>query len=321
MAVTVTTTDATASHSAIRPVVSVAVAKIASAVSVHNTLASATFVQPFVSVTASVPASQIEYIELAAGAVLDDSGRFKFVGEIVLALDVLRIDTSKRLSDSFALIDKAALEARKAAFDSLAVADHISSINTAKQLAEATGVSDQVALAVGKVLADAFSLGDTKAITTSKALADTFGLTDAQQTSLQKSIADSVSLTDTFYLVLVFIRSAADSVAASDLASFVLAKAPFNESVVTSDESVRTLSKSITDGVAMNDGTSVGDGSTFYFEKNINNIAAVSDASSIQVQKSPTDSVATADSGLLVLQGYCDITYFSEDYVGTSTSF
>ena len=38
-------------------------------------------------------------------------------------------------------------------------------------------------------------------------------------------------------------------------------------------------------------------------------------------QRTFTETLNTSSSGSLISQGYCDITYFLEDYVGTSRSF
>ena len=39
------------------------------------------------------------------------------------------------------------------------------------------------------------------------------------------------------------------------------------------------------------------------------------------LSKNLSDTASTTDAGLLIMQDYCDITYFLEDYVGTSRTF
>jgi len=46
-----------------------------------------------------------------------------------------------------------------------------------------------------------------------------------------------------------------------------------------------------------------------------------SDAKALTVGKSLSDTTTSSDSGTVLSQGYCDITYFLEDYVGYSTTF
>jgi hypothetical protein len=48
---------------------------------------------------------------------------------------------------------------------------------------------------------------------------------------------------------------------------------------------------------------------------------SVTDALSLDVSKQAAHSVTVGSNGFLILQGYCDITYFASDYVGQSRAF
>lgn len=299
-------------------------------ITANVTAAVATEVRPRLSVsvvnakgnaTASVAAANVEYIELALGAFVDTSGRFKYVSEMAVVLDAIRITAGKTLASSFGLQDSEHFEASKALSHAVSVGDAIAAINAAKTLADEVGLPEQLAFAAAKALADSVSAQDSPSILASKVLASAFSLTDSQSLSASKALASSFGLVETFYSVLVFIRSAADSISVADASYFALTKAPFASSVSASDVSAMATSKLLADGVAMDDGTSIGDGSTYFFEKNLHNLASVSDALILLAQKSASDSVGTTDSGLALMQGYCDITYFAEDYVGISSSF
>jgi hypothetical protein len=50
-------------------------------------------------------------------------------------------------------------------------------------------------------------------------------------------------------------------------------------------------------------------------------IVSVTDSIVVSLGKIISDSLSVADSGTLVSQGYCDLTYFAEDYVGTYITF
>jgi hypothetical protein len=57
------------------------------------------------------------------------------------------------------------------------------------------------------------------------------------------------------------------------------------------------------------------------FFKNTTNTVGITDAAALQLSISLSEAPAATDSGLIVSQGYCDITYFAEDYVGESRTF
>ncbi|NDH91117.1 MAG: hypothetical protein EBZ22_09605 [Flavobacteriia bacterium] len=71
----------------------------------------------------------------------------------------------------------------------------------------------------------------------------------------------------------------------------------------------------------MNDAFDAGDGLVYAFAKGISNVTILSDATSRAVQKPFADTALPSDSGSLVMQNYCDPTYFLEDYVGVSRTF
>ena len=236
-------------------------------------------------------------------------------------LDALRISTFKPLSDSFGLTDRPRLTPGKTLADSASPTDAITAKGFVKGLADAAGVPDHTAFAVSKLLVDAFTSSDRPYITAGKTLASAFGLTDAQTVNLQKVIHDSVSLVETFYAVLVFIRDVDDTITPTDRPYITVTKAPFSESVSVSDAYNHLPIKVLSDAVAMDDGASVGDGSTFFMQKNVNNVVWSVDMAALQTGKALSDSVGTSESGLVLAQNYCDITYFLEDYVGASSIF
>ena len=88
-----------------------------------------------------------------------------------------------------------------------------------------------------------------------------------------------------------------DSAAAADFMSLIVSLAK-SDTVTTADQIALDPQKSVT-----------GDSVTS------------TDTTAKSALKSLTDSNTTSDSGYLYSQGYCDITYFAEDYVGTSRTF
>lgn len=270
--------------------------------------------------TATIPAALLEYIELTTYAELDTTGRFRYVPELVLMLDAVKITAYKALQDSQGLSDNAILAATKRLADSFAFSDYAKR-DTEKLLTDSVGQTELLRYVLAKLLADSFGTNDAAAKTASKALGDAFGLTDQQTFNVGKVIADSVSFTETLYRVLIFIRNVADSLVIADAVSKLITKAPFEESVSVSDASTAQAIKVLNDSVAMDDGTSVGDGSTYFFTKNINNVVFATELIANLFSKPLTDSVGLSESGLVRAQSYCDISYFDADYVGASSIF
>lgn len=199
------------------------------------------------SVTVSLPAASVEYIEMELLAEVDNSGRYQYKADIILVVDSVSKHTSKPLADSVALAD-------------------------------------------------------------------------SSNRSVSKALTSSFSLQDSAQAVLVFIRAFADTPALYDAFASQLLK-PVADSVSAADVSQRAYTKSLADAVGLNDGTSVGDGSTYSFTKSVNNATSVSDQHVKVTSKGLSDTFGFSDSGVVSMQSYCDITYFAEDYVGVASSF
>lgn len=270
--------------------------------------------------SASIPITEVEYIELASVGYADTSGQYRFITEIALVVDALRINTHKSLADTQAFADQAAKQPRKLATDSLSLDDRMTRAS-GKGLADQFAFSEVLAKALATIASDSAAPVDAKSITTSHPVASAFTLADASTHAAQKGVADSVALAEFFNSVLVFIREAADVVAATDRPAILFTPTAKSDGVAIADEALRIYSKSLSDAFALDDGTAVGDGSTYFFEKTLNNIVSMLDARFSLVSKTSTDQFTTSESGLVSAQGYCDITYFAEDYVGTSTTF
>jgi len=76
-------------------------------------------------------------------------------------------------------------------------------------------------------------------------------------------------------------------------------------------------------GKSFSDAVSVSDAITKTVTKPFADSVSTSDSFSrtVDYNRSFSDSVSTSSSGSLRSQGYCDFTYFAEDYVGYSRTF
>jgi hypothetical protein len=130
----------------------------------------------------------------------------------------------------------------------------------------------------------------------SKPVFDTVNLLDAVAQQLSKPRADSTLISDDS--VLAAFKSLTEGLQLSDalqlIATFIR---NVDDSASAVDQLVRSLSKNLSDS------------------------AGVSDLSFKQPSLGKSDSVSVGSSGTLLMQGYCDITYFAEDFVGSSRAF
>jgi hypothetical protein len=171
-----------------------------------------------------------------------------------------------------------------------------------------------------KYLTDLFSVSDAASLNTGKVPdADTFALTDSQILGTNKGITDTASVGDTVVTVLIFIRNFADTASPTDAKTLLISPA-YSDTFTTSETTAFSISKALSDSFALND-LSDAAGPTWSFSDFTNNVVSTSDSTTVTNTKGLSDSLSSSDSGTLISQGYCDITYFAEDYVGESRTF
>lgn len=155
--------------------------------------------------------------------------------------------------------------------------------------------------------------------TTLKQFADNFGISGETLTrAVQKVFADAVTTEDVVTKLLVYQRTFADTFAALDALSHGIDK-PLNDLVTEIDVLSKATTKQFSDTVGMIDNMDTDIQYTII--KTISELVYTADARIIEAVLAKADSVSTSSSGLLMMQDYCDITYFAEDYVGTSRTF
>lgn len=161
---------------------------------------------------------------------------------------------------------------------------------------------------------DATTLAITKQLTDIAALAEQISL------GTSKSFADSQALSDLYAAVVSFNRDFADTASFSDAATRSVDKV-LADSVAEADAATLAVTKLIADSLAMADSVV---GISFVDQENdalaIDDLG-VDDDPAWDLGKNLSEAVSTSDSGLLIMQNYCNITYFAEDYVGTSRTF
>lgn len=166
-----------------------------------------------------------------------------------------------------------------------------------------------------KLIGDLTAIVDSTAFALAKPATDSFSLTDATTLLAQKGLSDSVSFTETFVRTLIFIRNLADFLSLSDAATRQVSKL-LADALTAADTLAKTAQKGVSDSVTMSEAAARA------VSKSAGSDAiTMSDTSTRKPLKSLTDSSTLADSGYLYAQGYCDLTYFAQDYVGVSRTF
>ena len=171
-----------------------------------------------------------------------------------------------------------------------------------------------------RYIQDLTVVADAAALLVSKPFADIVAApTDTQVFGVGKGLSDSAVMTDSVVAVLVFLRDFAETLTVPDAKALLVSPA-YVESVAPTDTIALDHSKAFADGFAMNDMADAG-GPVWSFSDTTANIITMSDSSLLSHGKGVSDSVSAADSGVLSMQDYCDLTYFAEDYVGLSRTF
>ena len=250
---------------------------------------------------------------------------FKALADTARVSDVQTMRLDKPLAEQFSALDSAVAAFGKALTDTTAVSDD-DVIDFFKTLADSYSVTDTQVIALGKALDDSAGFTDGLYRDISKALFDQIMVTDDldgaasidddQTMVFSKQVTDLFGAVDLFTRVVGFVRSFEDSAAASDTAVFVAGKG-LDEVPVLHDTDIRFAgTKALTD-----DGVVVESIAKAFSPAPHTDSFATLDQYSLTPGVVKTDTASITDTGSLRSQGYCDFSYFAEDYVGASRTF
>jgi hypothetical protein len=145
-----------------------------------------------------------------------------------------------------------------------------------------------------KKFRDAVTAADTKAITLGTQKTDSVATSDSTQRAVTKVLGHTVSVVDVINIVKTTLRFADDTfVVTEDIA--LHPNKNLQHTVAPSDLVSRAVDKVLADAFAMNDGAAVGDGSTYTFQKYVNNVASIEDARFFDIAKTLTDELGVSD--------------------------
>ena len=244
----------------------------------------------------------------------------------IVALDTLTRALEKVLADTVVVVDNADANSG----DGLEYTD-------VKPSSDLVGASDLAVTALNKALADAVALTEALQQVVTKVLADAATATEQAFLELGRPVADSVTATELLDRIFDAVRAYSDSVSHTETLAFDSTKS-VSDTYTPTDSFDRVFtanlapsdSQSVADSYVF-DGTKVQADSaaaTEVFERIFQANLTVSDSiltldalASIGVEKLLTDAISAVSAGSLRMTDYADITYFAEDYVGTSTTF
>lgn len=195
--------------------------------------------------------------------------------------------------------------------------------------------SDNATVNTGKNFSDSSSLADAVSQIIAKVLADIAAVDDQiAQVFVKGTISDSVEQSDSFDRTVSFNRTQDDSVSNSDSNVLTTGKGlsetltpaeqarldfttSYSDATTNSDAATLSFAKYTSDAATPSDAES----HVVAFARQFDDAASGSDAQTISTAKSLSDTQAVDDSGSLRMTDYWDITYCSEDYVGSSRTF
>ena len=212
-----------------------------------------------------------------------------------------------------------------------------------KNEVETVDTTDDDVLHVGKNVEEEPSVADDYVSAYNKPLADsvfftddvdgTASILDDQEMQFRKNTADAFSVSESFFRQVDFDRDFTETPAASDEHRYDFGK-PLAHSASASESHTTNLSKPLNETPAAADAIIVDTdkplsdslAATEQLVKDLtkapfSDSSSVTDDNTIAFGKVPSDLASLTDAGSLRSQGYCDFTYFAEDYVGASRTF
>lgn len=169
------------------------------------------------------------------------------------------------------------------------------------------------------LLVDIISPMDSVSFATIKSFAEELGISEQDLIKVvQKLSTDAVTPTDIVSFIVAYQRVFTEAITALDAVANGVTKL-LAELLTNTDSQVLSVGKNLNDSVGMLDNM---DGNIQYeIVKTMSELLYTSESRIIESILLKADSMTIVSSGVVFMQDYCDITYFLEDYVGTSRTF
>tara|TARA_R100000278_G_scaffold105048_2_gene81450 strand:- start:1172 stop:2014 length:843 start_codon:yes stop_codon:yes gene_type:complete len=213
----------------------------------------------------------------------------------------------KTLTDSTALAEDAVLAFNKGLSETINITDpHV--VSYGKPLGDAAAVAELISKSFPKSFADSFSVAEDAAILgLSKPFSETPGVTDVLRPSANKGLSETPSFVDAI-TARALTKALANSVDATDDVD--------GEASILDDQEMQFV-KNTTNVATVSEVIAIAT----TFNRAFGDSFGVTDGDVLNFGKRPSNTASMTDAGSLRSQGYCDFTYFQEDYVGASRTF
>lgn len=256
-----------------------------------------------------------QYASLKAADVsVDPTPADRWASDIQVVADQVVFVFGKGLSESVSQIESVILESEKALDDFFFPFDFYKS-DTGKVLSDIVDpATEEAFFDVSKGLQDLQGLADAVSKGFETQHSDSFAMSDSDRREVGKALNDEIPTIEEIIFDIGF--NLADSQPTSDHAQVDTTKG-FDESVLLGDFIYSLFSTQKSESVSVADESSILVAYSRLFEETEYAI----DESLLEFGKNESETMTAADSGFLRMTDYADITYFAEDYVGSSQYF
>jgi hypothetical protein len=213
-----------------------------------------------------------------------------------------------------------------------------------KPLADAAAIVDTDFKAVAKFFTENPAMADTNILSFFKNLSENPNFTDTINTlALTKALTDGVNATDDLDAAasilddqeMQFVKNTTNTAAITDAFARVVAfTRSFSETPAITDVNILGVGKTVSENPAFSDTNYVNFGKLLSEQPNFTDVLAlqvtlspfteapgVTDSADVVPNKVFLETPSLTDAGSLRSQGYCDFTFFAEDFVGASRNF
>lgn len=258
--------------------------------------------------------------------------------------DAYAAGLQKPLSDNATSAeDETFVLTKKVKEDEAVLGDQINTRGIEKPLTDETPASDLYTAQVSKPQSDNASADDAERIDATKALLDRVNVSDDvdgeasilddQELSVFKQVTKVAQVDDQFTRQVGFTRYYTDRYEVSDLPSIGLNRPVLDAAAAGVDLFEHVFTKTNVDNLELTeslvvdltkllyDEPSAADQTSLHVSTPHSDTSAITDVAFRAPTKVLTELTATTDAGSLKSQGYSDLTYFAEDYVGASRTF
>jgi len=282
----------------------------------------------YATATSQSLSAAVTALALKAEVVVGFFLRQFFAADEASATDDQTLDVTKNFSETPSLVDSDVITLLKRVSDSGTLTDD-EVLTIVKGLTETPAVAEAHIFALTKPLSDSSSLTDTPSIQPSKVLTEAPSATDNDTLDITKIAGEDTAqdYCDQSYFLEDYIQGDR-----TDLAFFTddnvvsITKFLNDQTFVTDDLDGEASAEDDQEIAFVKTRTDIGVASdtfnrTVVYLRDFTENGSASESAVKLTTKVRSDSAAFTDSGDLRSQGYCDFTYFAEDYVGASRTF